>query len=442
MCSSGRTACAEAERRPTEAHARGAASGGRCRRRPFLWARPVLAATLGRVSAQPHEPDTASRRTELDTLRVCVVLGLVLFHSALVFSPDDDFYVKSARTTDVVTVLAGFGVVWAMPMLFLVAGLGSRHSIRRRGPARFTRERLLRLGVPLVFGTLVLCPLPQWLRLRAADAGYDEPYWRFWPRFLTVRPDLADFPFVLDGEHFETGHLWFVVLLLTFSLLLAPVAAPLAARTEGWARAVERRPALLLLPALPLAAIDAFLGMEEGFAGWNRWAYLVFFLAGYTLADDPRVRAALRRLAVPVGVCGLVLFAGTAPGFLGLDEPFTEASPFAWATRALFGAAGWCWVLALLGLLDRPRAARPPSRALVYLGVAALPVYVLHQPVVVAVAYGVVGLPGPIIVKYTLIVAGSLVAILALYELLVGRTRPTRFLLGMRTAAPRPGSSP
>ncbi|MFE2631971.1 acyltransferase family protein [Streptomyces sp. NPDC059374] len=393
------------------------------------------------MSAPPPVPDTASRRTELDTLRVCVVLGLVFFHSALVFSPDDDFYVKNAETTGVVTVLAGFGVVWAMPMLFLVAGLGSRYSIRRRGPARFTRERLLRLGVPLLFGTLVLCPLPQWLRLRAADAGYDEPYWRFWARFLTVRPDVADFPFVLDGEHFETGHLWFVVLLLTFSLLLAPVAVPLAAGAERVARAVERRPVLVLLPALPLAVINAFLGMEEGFAGWNRWAYLVFFLAGHTLADDPRVRAALRRLAVPAGVCGLVLFAGTAPGFLGLDDPFTDRNAFAWTTRGLFGLAGWCWVVTLLGLLDRPRPARPPSRALVYLGVAALPVYVLHQPVVVALAYAVVGLPGPVAVKYALIVAGSLVVILALYEGLVRRTRPTRFLFGMR-AAPRAGTSP
>ncbi|MEU2786523.1 acyltransferase family protein [Streptomyces sp. NPDC007110] len=393
------------------------------------------------MSAPPPVPDTASRRTELDTLRVCVVLGLVFFHSALVFSPDDDFYVKNAETTGVVTVLAGFGVVWAMPMLFLVAGLGSRYSIRRRGPARFTRERLLRLGVPLLFGTLVLCPLPQWLRLRAADAGYDEPYWRFWARFLTVRPDVADFPFVLDGEHFETGHLWFVVLLLTFSLLLAPVAVPLAAGAERVARAVERRPVLVLLPALPLAVINAFLGMEEGFAGWNRWAYLVFFLAGHTLADDPRVRAALRRLAVPAGVCGLVLFVGTAPGFLGLDDPFTDRNAFAWTTRGLFGLAGWCWVLALLGLLDRPRPARPPSRTLVYLGVAALPVYVLHQPVVVALAYAVVGLPGPAAVKYALIVAGSLVVILALYEWLVRRTRPTRFLFGMR-AAPRAGTSP
>jgi peptidoglycan/LPS O-acetylase OafA/YrhL len=388
------------------------------------------------VSAQTQVPATAPRRTELDSLRVLVVLGLVFFHSALVFSPDDDFYVKNAQTTEFITVLAGFGVIWAMPMLFLVAGLGSRHSIRRRGAGRFTRERLVRLGVPLVFATVVLCPLPQWLRLRAADPGYDESYWRFWPRFLTVRPDVADFPFVLDGEHFETGHLWFVVLLLAFSLLLAPVAAPLAARAERLGQTVERRPALLLLPALPLAAINAFLRMEEGFAGWNRWAYLVFFLFGYALADDGRVRAALRRLAVPVGVAGLVLFAGCAPGFVSLDDPFTDGSAFALVTRAVFGAAGWCWVVAILGLLDRPREVRPPSRAMVYLGIAALPVYVLHQPVVVALAYGVVGRPAPIVVEYAVIVAGSLVVILALYEGLVRRTRLTRVLFGMRSAPP------
>ncbi|MFJ8539618.1 acyltransferase family protein [Streptomyces sp. NPDC093591] len=393
------------------------------------------------MSAETQAPATAPRRGELDALRIFVVLGLVFFHSALVFSPDDDFYVKNAETTGAITVLAGFGVVWAMPMLFLVAGLGSRYSVRRRGPSRFARERLMRLGVPLVFATLVLCPLPQWLRLRAADPGHDESYWRFWPRFLTVRPDAADFPFVLEGEHFETGHLWFVVLLLTFSLLLAPVATRLAAWREPVGQAVARRPALLLLPALPLAAINSLLGMEEGFAGWNRWAYLVFFLFGHVLADDARVRAALRRLAVPVGVFGVVLFAGTAPGFLALDDPFTERGPLALVTRAVFGAAGWCWVVAILGLLDRPREdrpgeRRPPSRAMVYLGVAALPLYVLHQPVVVAFAYGVVGWPAPIVVEYAVIVTGSLAVILAVYECLVRRTRVTRFLFGMRTDPP------
>ncbi|CAL9614451.1 acyltransferase family protein [Streptomyces sp. enrichment culture] len=407
------------------------------------------------MGADPGRPDGTGRRGELDVLRALVVVGLVFFHAALVFSPDDDFYVKNAETTGAVTVLAGFGVVWAMPMLFLVAGLGARHSIRRRGPRGFARERLLRLGVPLVFGTVVLCPLPQWLRLRAAEPGDDTSYWAFWPRFLGVRPDLADFPFVLDGEHFETGHLWFVVLLLTFSLLLAPGAGRLAGAADRAVPALRRRPALLLLPALPLAAVNALLGMEEGFAGWNRWAYLLFLLYGFALADDVRVRDATRRVRVPAGLLGLALFAGTAPGFIAGNDPFTAWTPSAVTTRALFGAAGWCWVLALLGLLDRRRArpggspADPPeggrpatasrrAALLRYLAVAALPLYVLHQPVVVALAYGVTGWRAPIAVEYAVIVTGSLAVILVVYEAGVRRSRATRFLFGMRPPSPGP----
>ncbi|WP_055717160.1 acyltransferase family protein [Streptomyces torulosus] len=392
--------------------------------------------------AEPRAAAPAPRRGELDVLRALVVLGLVFFHASLVFSPDDDFYVKNGDTTDVVTVLAGLGVVWAMPMLFLVAGLGARHSLRRRGPAGFARERLLRLGVPLVFASLALNPLPQWLRLRAADPAYDESYGRFWLRFPTVHPDLADFPFVVDGRYFETGHLWFVVLLLAFCLLLVPVAGLLAAGGDRTAAAVPRHPSLLLLPALPLALVNAFLGMEESFAGWNRWAYLLFFLTGYALADDPRVRTALRRAVVPVGVLGLALFAATAPGFVaaGDEDPFSSWAPLALLTRALFGAAGWCWVLAILGLLDRRRptagpveGARGGGRGVwPYLSLAAMPLYVLHQPVVVAFAYGVVGWSAPIAVKYAAIVTGSLAVILVAYEYGVRRTRVTRFLLGMR----------
>jgi glucan biosynthesis protein C len=400
------------------------------------------------MGADTERGPGAGRRGELDVLRALVVLGLVFFHTALVFSPDDDFYVKNAQTTDAVTVLAGFGVVWAMPMLFLVAGLGARHSIRRRGPGGFARERLLRLGVPLVFATVVLCPLPQWLRLRAADPGYDESYGRFWVRFLSVRPDLADFPFVLEGDHFETGHLWFVVLLLAFCLLLAPAAARLAAGADRVAPALRRRPALLLLPALPLAAVNALLGMEEGFAGWNRWAYLLFFVYGFALADDERVREPMRRAAIPVGVLGVVLFAGTAPGFVAGDDPFTAWTPFALVTRALFGAAGWCWVVAILGLLDRPGRPRVRSgrgggsAVLPYLALAALPLYVLHQPVVVAFAYGVVGWSAPMAVKYAVIVAASLAVVLALYEYGVRRWTATRFLFGMRPDPRTPPPAP
>jgi glucans biosynthesis protein C len=396
------------------------------------------------MTMDQERTQVAPRRGELDALRTLVVIGLVFFHAGLVFATEGDFYVQNADRTEVVTVLAGLCVVWAMPVLFLVAGLGARYSVGRRGPGRFARERLLRLGVPLVFVTVALNPLPQWLRLRAADPDYHESYGRFLPRFFTVRLDLADFPFVVDGDHFETGHLWFVLLLLAFCLLLAS-AGPLATGGERTASAVARHPGLLLLPVVPLALINVLLGMEEDYAGWHHWAYLLFFLYGYALAGDERIRAAMRRLALPLGVVGIVLFAACAPGFMSEDDAFTGWTPLALATRTLFSAAGWCLVIAILGALDRPREGPPapgrdkPVRA--YLAVAALPLYVLHQPVVVALAYGVVGWSAPIVVKYVLIVSGSLAVILLVYEFVVRRTRVTRFLFGMRTdPAARPPS--
>ncbi|MGY3200177.1 hypothetical protein [Streptomyces sp. TE5632] len=254
------------------------------------------------------------------------------------------------------------------------------------------------------------------------------------PRFLTVRLDLADLPFVLEGDHFETGHLWFLV--------------------------------------LPLAAVNALLGREEGFAGWNRWAYLLFLLYGFALGDDERVRALTRRVAALAGVLGLLLFAATAPGFVAGDAPFaawtpfTAWTPFALFTRAALGAAGWCWVPALPGLLDRPRngtSGAPEATAGAGAGrdcplrgrlhgarrygrypvLAALPLYVLHQPVVVAFAYGVVGWSAPMAVQYVVIVAASLAVILAVYAYRVRGTRLTRFLFGVRPQPrPRPTTAP
>jgi hypothetical protein len=302
----------------------------------------------------------AGRRPALDTLRIVVVLGLVFFHAALVFDASDDFYVKNAETTGVTTVLAGFGVVWAMPLLFVVAGIGARYSLGKRGPGRFAVERLLRLGVPLVFATLTIVPVPQWLRLRA-DPAYDESYLEFLPRFFDVRFSPADFPFVVQGEVFETGHLWFVVLLLTFCLLLAAVVArlPVAVRR----RAVDRcataagRAGVVLLPAIPLALVGAMLGLEEGLAAWSRWAYLLFFAYGFVLATDERFGAALRRHAKVAAVLAVVAFGASAPGFISSGtDIFTGMSPLAVVCRALFSVSGWCCLVALLGLLDRPRA--------------------------------------------------------------------------------------
>ncbi|CAM5303736.1 hypothetical protein GCM10010329_60920 [Streptomyces spiroverticillatus] len=64
---------------------------------------------------EPERVPLPERRPELDLIRLLVVLGPIFFHSALVFAADDDFYVKNDETTEAVVIIAGLGVVWAMP---------------------------------------------------------------------------------------------------------------------------------------------------------------------------------------------------------------------------------------------------------------------------------------------------------------------------------------
>ncbi len=408
----------------------------------------------------PRPVEVPERGGALDALRALVVVGLVFFHSALVFDTRDDFYVKNAQTVDL-TLVAAVGVVWAMPLLFTVAGTAAWHSMQRRGAAGFARERLRRLGIPLVFATVTLVPVPQWLRERAADPGAAPSYPAFLGRFFDVHVDLGAFPFVVQGASFETGHLWFVVLLLAFSFLLLPVFAWLLTgrgrRVIDAAVPVLTRPGAVLLGALPTAAVSAVLGLEEGLGGWSRWAYLLFFGYGFLLAADDRIRAAVRRHGRVAAVLGLLLFAGGAALFLAASQeggdPLTASGTVAVAGRLLYGAAGWCWLVAILGLLDRApgpggsdpsRPAAPPGgsdagrsgtrprRWYGYLREAVLPLYVLHQPVVVVAAFWITRADGPILVEYLLLVTASLVLTFGVYDLLVRRTAVTRFLFGMR----------
>jgi glucan biosynthesis protein C len=397
-------------------------------------------------AAAGRDTSTTPHRGELDALRAGVVVGLVLFHSALVFDTRDDFYVKNDVTVDLTGVAAGFVVVWAMPLLFAVAGLAAAHSVRRRGPGGFVRERLLRLGVPLVAATVLLVPVPQWLRARAA--GHPDgalPYPQFWRRFFDVHLDLGQFPFVVAGRWFETGHLWFVVLLLVGSLVVAAFAA-----WPGWARWaddargwVAARPAAVLLPAVAIGAASA-AELEEGFAAGNRWAYVLTFVAGFWLLADERVRAAVRRDTGRAFLAGGVAFAAAGAVLLTVEDVFVAPSPVAALGRVAWGAAGWCLVVAILGRLDRgaptggvgaggARAASGPwwRRVLARYGDLVMPFYVLHQPVVVVVAYLVVRTDLPAVVKFVAIVVASLVATSALA--VAARLTPvTRLLLGVR----------
>jgi glucan biosynthesis protein C len=414
---------------------------------------PALYQPVGRQGQAPP-----GRLPELDLLRALVAVGLVFFHTAVIFGAGE-FPVKAPVQSRAVTVGLAFGATWGMPLLFLVSGMGAWYSLRSRSAGTFARERLRRLGVPLLTGLLILVPLQVYLgERRSGDPG---SYGGFLARFADVRPSL-DFPFLVEadpgGGAFETGHLWFLVCLLAYSLVLLPGLAwlgrPAGAPLRHWLGGRCSHPAGVLLPALPVAAVELALGSEVGHGGWHHASYALFLLAGFLVAAEPELLEAFRRHWRPAAVVGLLAFLAAGATHLLADpgtDPLTAMDPASLGLRLLKSLAGWLWVVAIIGAArartDRPHGAhgppgprpgRPglPRRLGRYANEAVLPFYVLHETVIVVVAYVVLAWPVGAAAQYAVIALTSLAATLLLYDLAVRRTPVTRFLFGLRPTEP------
>jgi hypothetical protein len=76
------------------------------------------------------------------------------------------------------------------------------------------------------------------------------------------------------------------------------------------------------------------------------------------------------------------------------------------------------------------------SRALTYLTDAILPIYVVHQPILLVAAYLMFPLSLPVFVEALLLVLVTAFGSLAVYEVLVRRWKIPRLLFGLKITAP------
>jgi glucan biosynthesis protein C len=155
-----------------------------------------------------------SRLFFIDHLRAALAILVVLHHVAIVYGAVlPMFYYleppfKAAGVIDpvaylVLLVFSLFNQAWFMGAFFLLAGYFTPGSFERKGPGSFLKDRLVRLGIPLVVFYVVLNPL-SWLGLWLMPASLtgitSPPTWQTYLRFMGLGP------------------LWFVAMLLVFGI--------------------------------------------------------------------------------------------------------------------------------------------------------------------------------------------------------------------------------
>jgi Acyltransferase family len=300
------------------------------------------------------KPGMKSRNGGIDALRAAVTLLVVFHHTAITYGAIGGWYYREITPSKslggiVLILFCTVNQAWFMGLFFLLAGYYTPPAYDRHGLASFARERLLRLGVPLLVYFFLLHPVTVALAQTAQGRSFIGVFDYLW----------------MHGK-FEPGPLWFAEALLIFASLwlvwraiMKPQpktgAPPFPSNAALLAAALATGAAAFLLRLIwPVSASVAFL--QLGYFA----SYIVLFFAGCAAADgrrleqipDDRKRIWLRVawIALPI-LPILALLASQVSWLAGHGEGGWNVQALAYAFWEPFVA--WGFILGLLSFFQR-----------------------------------------------------------------------------------------
>jgi peptidoglycan/LPS O-acetylase OafA/YrhL len=352
----------------------------------------------------------------IDNIRWTMILLVLSMHASDTYSPFGSWYYTDRSEMDFGTMLAfalyqTFLQAFFMALLFFIAGYFAAPAFDRKGRARFSRDRFLRLGLPTLLYMLVVGPLTQYFLSKTWGSGGFLHQWMVHLR---------------DGEWLsETGPMWFCAFLLILSLAYA-----LLRKTQTTERPPESdrphdRTILVFIAGMALATFLMRIAVPETVSILNMHPsdfpqYILMFAAGVTayrgrwlerLPQRIASRWALATLLLSLPLLALLVVLG---GGLQHDTSrynggfnLVSAGKCLWEALVCVGMS-----FALVGLYRRyfDRQGRPAK----FLSDNAFAVYLFHPPVIIALAILLHPVAAPALVKAALLTACAAVVTFAL----------------------------
>jgi len=374
------------------------------------------------------------RKYYLDWLRVLTILAIFVYHCSRLFDTDD-WTIKNPITYPVLDIWNKFAPSWGMPLILLISGASVFLALDKIGLGKYIKGLFARLLLPLVLG--IFTHIAFQVYLEYLNKGiYSGSFWSFYPHYFEGM-------YGLGGNFAWMGlHLWYLELLFILSLLCLPLFAWLKKTASGkWILkvlgsllAIPGAAFLFALPAILLINhLDPETWGKTDLGGWSVVIYPFFFIAGFVIASSEALQNRIRNTRwLWLGV-GLLL----TPAFLFLEfqTRYPALIPWGWEpNNILLCLVSWSWLLAVLGFGMQYLDFNTPF--LKYANEACLPFYILHQTMIVTLAYFVVGWAIPDLLKFAVVLSGSFTLSIGTYEYLVRRNNLLRFLFGMKLRPP------
>jgi len=236
----------------------------------------------------------------IDYIRILLTFLVVFHHVAIVYGGAGSWYWK--EKTPVLLELVTFNAVnqsFFMGMFFLLAGYFSRNSIEKKGVFSFLKDRISRLGIPLVIYFFILSPLT--IALANPVNGVT-----FFHQTINM----------VNAKVFEPGPLWFAEALLIFSVLISLIHKYLPASIVEISSLPSNFSLIAMCAVLSVFTFgvrlvfpvgESFLWMQLGYFPM----YLLLFYFGYIAWPKKLLSSITFQMAfswLPVSVLSIIMF--------------------------------------------------------------------------------------------------------------------------------------
>lgn len=364
-----------------------------------------------------------NRHYYIDWIRIFLIFSVFLFHVGMIFN-NWPFHIKNDIRLDSLTPIMHYLHAWRMPLLFLVSGAGTRFALGMRTNGQYAAERTRRLFIPLLAGIMILVPVQVYIE----KINQYPSLFNFYLHF---------FDGVYPKGNFSWHHLWYLVYLFFISMVFIPfITFFRSAKYAAFERGVEKLASFrggLLLPFLLLIGSQWLLKpyfphQTNDFI--NDWAficlYFLYFLFGFVLLGNAKVVDCIvrdRYLWLFITLTAAIIMFSIMYVFYSL--------PRVWILYDILALLQG-WTIGLTFLAFAKKYVNVDSAWRKQLNQAIYPIYLLHQPILIVMAYFVIQLHVSILLKALLITLSTLCIVWAVYRFLILPFNAARVIFGLK----------
>jgi glucans biosynthesis protein C len=374
----------------------------------------------------------STRQAYLDWLRIISIVTVFFLHSSMAYVDEWWWHIKNKETSNLLMEVNFWLGRFRMPLLFFISGTVTYFMLKNRNTGSFIGLRFRRLFIPVVFGILVIVP-PQ-VYMERLTQGFKGNFIDFYRTVFTTGP--------YPAGNFSWHHLWFIVYLFMYDILLAPAFKwSMSERGKQRISFFNKLANRKWIYLLTIPSVIAYISMNLSFPethdlihDWGRHVYWIFFLiTGFTCINFPALMDSLernRRTSFLLAFASIFVI-----NYLRWNHPGSEIPNWGydWRTYAhmsLFPVTAWCWIFTAIGY--GKRYLNKKHRIQDYINEAVYPFYILHQTVILIVVFYVVKSHDMVYSKFVFTFITSFALVTCIYHLLIRPYAITRFLFGMK----------